>query len=137
MGGSTEKIKLPRDFPILGDVDAKLVNKRLRALRLSLELSQEAIGAQGFVSTPGWVKIENGTRQPSEALLEKFVGWLEKDGYIRSLEKTALLEELLSLKYMNHLSSFVRRLARSYHEKMVRPVLLRVADEPATPRRKP
>lgn len=114
----------------------KLVNKRLRELRLSLELSQEAIGAQGFVSTPGWVKIENGTRQPSDALLEKLVAWLEKDGYLTKKEGDKMLEELLSLKYMNHLSPFIRRLAQSYHEALAPLGLLRVAEDPAVPRKK-
>jgi hypothetical protein len=36
----------------------------------SIEISQEAFGAQGFVSAPGWAKIENGTRQPSDELLK-------------------------------------------------------------------
>jgi len=118
-------------------VSLKLVNKRLRELRLSLELSQEAIGAQGFVSTPGWVKIENGTRQPSDALLEKLVAWLGKDGYLTKAEGDKMLEELLSLKYMNHLSPFIRRLAGSYHDALAPLALLRVAeDPPASPRKK-
>ena len=41
---------------------------RLKKLRKELGLSQEALGAQGFVSTPGWIKIENGQRQASEKL---------------------------------------------------------------------
>jgi transcriptional regulator with XRE-family HTH domain len=136
MGGSIEKVKLPGDFSILGPVDAKLVNKRLRELRLSLELSQEAIGAQGFVSTPGWVKIENGTRQPSDALLEKLVVWLEKDRYLTKKEGSQMLDELLSLKYMNHLSPFVQRLAHDYHEALAPLALLRLAVGPAVPRKK-
>jgi transcriptional regulator with XRE-family HTH domain len=108
-------------------VDAKLVNKRLRELRISLGLSQEAIGAQGFVSTPGWVKIENGTRQPSDALLEKLVVWLERDRYVTKEEGEQILEELLSLKYMNHLSPFIRKLARGHHEELTILPMLRVA----------
>lgn len=136
MGGSIEKVTRSRKFPILEGVGSHFVNKRLRELRLSLNLSQEAIGAQGFVSTPGWVKIENGTRHPSDSLLEKFVNWLEKDGYIRSQEKNILLEELLSLKYMNHLSPFVRRLARSYHETLELMGPLRIAKDPSKPGKK-
>jgi len=118
-------------------VSLKPVNKRLRELRLSLGLSQEAIGAQGFVSTPGWVKIESGARQPGDALLEKLVAWLEKDGYLAKAEGDKMLEELLSLKYMTHLSPFIRRLARDYHEALAPLALLRVAEEPAVPRKKP
>jgi transcriptional regulator with XRE-family HTH domain len=87
-----------------------LVCQRLRELRISIGISQEAIGAQGFVSAPGWAKIENGTRQPSDELLEKLANWMVKDGYLKSRQKSRLLEELLSLKYMEHLSPFVRRL---------------------------
>jgi len=113
----------------------KLVNRRLRQLRLSLGLSQEAIGAQGFVSTPGWVKVENGTRQPGDSLLEKLVSWLEKDHYVTKRDGERLLEELMALKYMNHASPFIRRLAQQYHEELVAPVsLARVAEEPKKPR---
>lgn len=108
----------------------KLLNRRLRELRLSLGLSQEAIGAQGFVSTPGWAKIENGTRQPSDNLLERLVSWLIHDNYLSPHEGDDLLEELLTLKYMGHLSSFVRKLARANYERiqMVRSEL-KVAEE--------
>ena len=108
-----------------------LVSKRLREVRLSLGLSQEALGAQGFVSTPGWAKIENGTRQPSESLLESFADWMVKDGYLNSRKKNDFLDELLSLKYMDHLSPFVRRLAREYHAACVPGFLLRAAEEDA------
>lgn len=112
----------------------KLVNQRLRELRQSLGLSQEAIGAQGFVSTPGWVKIENGTRQPGDALVEKLVAWLERDGYVTPSAGEHLRDELLALKYMGHVSPFVRKLARSYYAELSGPkVLARVAEEPPHP----
>lgn len=113
----------------------KLVNQRLRELRLSLGLSQEAIGAQGFVSTPGWVKIENGTRQPGDALVEKLVAWLERDGYVTAAKKEHLRDELLALKYMGHVSPFVRRLAGEFYDELSAPkVLARVAeDSPGLP----
>jgi transcriptional regulator with XRE-family HTH domain len=101
-----------------------LLSKRLRDLRRSVGLSQEALGAQGFVSTPGWVKIENGTRQPSDTLLEKLVNWAQNDGYVTKDERDNLLQELLSLKYMTHLSPFVSRLAKNYYETVNRPNVL-------------
>lgn len=108
----------------------KLINRRLRELRLSLGLSQEAIGAQGFVSTPGWTKIENGTREPSDLLTEKLVAWLIRDTYLSQPEGDALLEELLALKYMGHLSPFVRRLARAHYEDLQEArSVLKVAEE--------
>lgn len=107
-----------------------LVCQRLRELRKSIGISQEAIGAQGFVSAPGWAKIENGTRQPSDELLEKLANWMVKDGYLKSRQRSRLLEELLSLKYMEHLSPFVRRLARDFHRSLILSPLLRAA-EPA------
>lgn len=114
-----------------------MVNRRLKELRLSLGLSQEAIGAQGFVSTPGWVKIENGTRQPGDPLIEKLVSWLEKDRYVTNAEGDRLREELLALKYMSHVSPFIRRLARDYHETLVAPAILaRVAEYPPAMKKK-
>ncbi len=107
------------------------INRRLRELRLSLGLSQEAIGAQGFVSTPAWAKIENGTRQPGDGLLEKLVLWLKKDGYVTGHESDTLRDELLALKYMAHSSPFVRQLARDYYERRHRAeTTLKVAEDP-------
>ncbi len=51
-----------------------------------------------------------------------------KDGYLKSRENTRLQDELLSLKYMDHLSPFVRRLARDFHESLNASSLLRVAE---------
>lgn len=113
-----------------------LVCQRLRDLRKSLRISQEALGAQGFVSAPGWAKIENGTRQPSDELLEKLADWMVKDGYLKSREKARLLDELLSLKYMEHLSPFVCRLARDFHYSLTNAPLLRVAEPSPTYRAK-
>lgn len=106
-----------------------LVCQRLRNLRKSLAISQEALGAQGFVSTPGWAKIENGTRQPSDELLEKLTDWMVRDGYLKVRERTPLLEELLSLKYMEHMSPFVRRLASEFYRALTPGPLLRVAED--------
>lgn len=64
----------------------RLINQRLRKLRLALGLSQEALGAQGFVSAPGWAKIENGQRQPGENLLQELVLWMEKAGNVSKQE---------------------------------------------------
>ena len=111
-------------------MSVSLVCQRLRELRKSIGISQEALGAQGFVSAPGWAKIENGTRQPSDELLEKLADWMVKDGYLKARQKPRLLDELLSLKYMEHLSPFVRRLARDFHQSIATSPLLRVA-EPA------
>ena len=58
---------------------------RLKTLRRELGLSQEALGAQGFVSTPGWIKIENGQRQASEKLHRKdWCKWLVGDKYMKA-----------------------------------------------------
>ena len=111
----------------------KLLNKRLRDLRNALGLSQEAMGAQGFVSTPGWVKIENATRHPSDAMLNKMCDWLEKEGHVTPAQKQALMEELLSLKYMNHLSPFVSRLAADYYKTLEIQNVLRVPEKALDP----
>ena len=44
----------------------KTIGKRLKELRNEINLSQEAMGGQGFISTPAYVKLENGQRSPSE-----------------------------------------------------------------------
>ena len=89
---------------------------RLKTLRRELGLSQEALGAQGFVSTPGWIKIENGQRQASEKLLEKLVKWIISDKYMRAGAANALREELLTLKYLGSRSPFVRDMAKKHAE---------------------
>jgi transcriptional regulator with XRE-family HTH domain len=119
------------EITMLRLMSVSLVCQRLRELRKSLGISQEALGAQGFVSASGWAKIENGTRQPSDELLEKLTDWMVKDGYLKSRQKSRLLDELLSLKYMENLSPFVRRLARDFHQSLTAAPLLRVA-EPAS-----
>ncbi len=81
-------------------------------------MSQEALGAQGFVSTPGWIKIENGQRQASEKLIDKLSKWLVEDKYMRSGAASTLREELLTLKYLGSRSPFVRELAKSHAKKM-------------------
>ena len=66
---------------------------------------------------------------------EKLVAWLEKDRYLTMKEGHQMLDELLSLKYMNHLSPFIRRLARDYHEALAPLGLLRVAEDPVIPKK--
>ena len=91
---------------------------RLQTLRRELDLSQEALGAQGFISTPGWIKIENGQRLPSEKLIEKLVKWLVSDKHIKANTSSALREELLTLKYMGSNSAFVREMAKAHAKKL-------------------
>lgn len=95
-------------------MESNQLSKRLRNLRRSLGLSQEAMGMQGFVSTPGWIKIEHGTRHPSDELLKKFVDWLVRDGYLKASEKESTLDQFLALKYTCHLSPFVRKMAHNH-----------------------
>ncbi len=91
------------------------LGQRLKAIRRELKLSQEAVGAQGFVSTPGWIKVENGQRQASDKLIEKFVGWLLRENYVASEQAHRLHDEFLTLKYSHHTSPFVRELSRRHH----------------------
>jgi transcriptional regulator with XRE-family HTH domain len=87
---------------------------RLHELRKLAGVSQEAMGAQGFVSAPGWIKMENGQRSPSEKLLTGFVAWLVEEKVIRPHQKAALLDELCALKYASHGNAFVREMAREH-----------------------
>ena len=89
------------------------LGERLKSLRQQIGLSQEAVGAQGFVSTPGWIKIENGQRQASEKLIEKLTRWLIDDKYMPAKAATTLKEELLVLKYLGNRSVFVREMAKA------------------------
>jgi transcriptional regulator with XRE-family HTH domain len=87
--------------------------ERVKSLRSELGLSQEALGAQGFVSTPGWIKIENSQRQASEKLIEKMLKWLVSDKYMKASAIAGLREELLTLKYLGSNSGFVREMAKA------------------------
>ena len=110
------------------------LGERLKALRRELGLSQEAVGAQGFVSTPGWIKIENGQRQASEKLIDKLVNWLAREKHIRATAATALREELLTLKALGSRSPFVRRLATEHAHQMPGGTALLVASAVGKPR---
>ena len=90
----------------------RTIGRRLRELRKAAGVSQAAIGAQAFVSTPGWIKIENGQRSPSEKLLGSLVAWLVEEKVIRPNQQAALLNELCALKYFTAKNPFLRELAR-------------------------
>ena len=107
-----------------------LLSSRLREIRQSLGLSQETFGTLGFVSTPGWVKIENGTRQPSDSLIEKLVQWAVANNHLSQDDSAGLQQELLALKYMNNLSPFVCRLAKDYYDTLSRPNVFHKAKVP-------
>lgn len=85
---------------------------RLRELRRQTGGTQEVVGAQGFISAPGWIKIENGQRSPSEKLLADFVAWLVREKLVRANAQADLLEELNALKYVEHRAPFLARLAK-------------------------
>lgn len=104
---------------------------RLKSLRKELGLSQEALGAQGFVSTPGWIKIENGQRQASEKLIEKLAQWLVSDKYMKSTAAKNLQEELLILKYLGNRSPFVREMATDRAKNLPDKGIALLAEEPA------
>lgn len=103
---------------------------RLRTLRRELGLSQEAIGAQGFVSAPGWIKIENEQRQGSEKLIDKLVKWLVSDKYLKASGAASLREELLTLKYMGSRSMFVRAMAKEHAKALPSAAALLAEDPP-------
>ena len=110
--------------------------ERVKTLRQTLGLSQEALGTQGFVSTPGWVKIENGQRQASEKLIERLTKWLVQSKHLRAGAAATLKEELLTLKYMGSTSSFVQAMARAHATRLPGGTLLAAAAaKPAKKRR--
>ena len=63
---------------------------------------------------PGWIKVENGQRSPSEKLIEKLVTWLVSDKHVKSSKAKGLKEELLTLKYLGSNSLFMRELAKTH-----------------------
>ena len=97
-----------------------------------LELSQEAVGSQGFVSAPGWIKLENGQRQASEKLIENLIKWLVSDKHMKANAAGGLREELLTLKYLGSNSTFVREMAKSHAKKLPNGAELTAAEDPAT-----
>ena len=88
--------------------------ERVKTLRQTLGLSQEAVGTQGFVSTPGWIKIENGQRQASEKLIDRLTKWLVQSKHLRAGAAATLKEELLTLKYMGSKSRFLQEMAQAH-----------------------
>lgn len=90
------------------------LGEKLKSIRHECGLSQEAIGAQGFVSTPGWIKLENAQRSPSEKLIDRLVGWLVEDKHVKATAAKRLKEELLTLKYLGSPSQFLRDLAKTH-----------------------
>ena len=100
----------------------------MKELRKAAKLTQHAIGAQGFVSAPGWIKLENGQRSPSETLLKKFTALMVAEGVIRANHSAALLDELETLKYVHHRNDYLRRVTRSYY-KTLSPVAIQTAPE--------
>ena len=88
--------------------------ERVKSLRQDLGLSQGVFGTRGFISTPGWIKIENGQRQASEQLVERLTRWLVADKHLRSGAASTLKEELLTLKYLGSRSPFLREMAKAH-----------------------
>ena len=107
-----------------------ILGKRLKFLRNELGLSQEAIGSQGFISVPGWIKIENGQRLPSDHLVHRLISWMIKDQYITASAAGPLREELLTLKYLSHPSPFVQQLAYHYARQLSGLSSILVSDDP-------
>ena len=80
------------------------------------------------MSTPGWIKIENGQRQASEKLIDKLLKWLVGDKYIKAGAATGLREELLTLKYLGSNSAFVREMAKAHARKSSNSAVVAAAD---------
>ncbi len=106
------KTTIRRKAAIPDSTEEPTITARMKELRLAAKLTQEAIGAQGIISMPGWIKIENGQRNPSEKMLEKFVALMVAEGVIHANQEAALLDELATLKYSHHRSDFLQRITR-------------------------
>ena len=113
------------------------LGERLKQLRKELSISQEAMGAQGFVSAPGWIKIENGQRLPSDELVHRLIAWILKDNYVGVGAAGELLEELLTLNYLESSSAFVRKLAYNHAKQLLARTAILVSEEPAVYKARP
>ena len=113
------------------------LSERLKLLRRDIGLSQDAMGTQRFISAPGWGKIENGQRQPSDEVLHRLIGWLLKNKYVGTSAASELLEELLTLKYLASRSSFVRKLAQKHARQLFADTVILVSEELAVYRVRP
>ena len=116
------------------------LGQRLADLRRSLGLTQEAIGAQGFVSAPGWIKIEADHRQASERLIEALCRFLVNGKHLSLGQGRGLQDELLTLKYLGSRSPYVRELARGHALRLPNgagAVLLAPSDRPKPRRGRP
>ena len=105
--------------------------ERVKTLRQELGLSQGAFGTRGFISTPGWIKIENGQRQASEKLVERLTRWLVEDKHLKSGAASTLREELLTLKYLGSRSPFVREMAKTHAKTLASSAALLASAKPA------
>lgn len=83
-------------------------------LREEIGLSQATFGSLGFISAPGWIKLENGQRLASEKLVDNLIAWLVKEKHLRATAAKKFREELLTLKYLGSNSAFVRALAKNH-----------------------
>ena len=117
------KIRKPSKKKLAAAAGEPNIAVKLYDLRRAAGLSQEAIGAQGFVSAPGWIKVENGQRMPSEKLLAALASFLIGEKVIRANQKEALVNELCALKYAAHHSPFLAQLAKDYLKSLV-PVVI-------------
>jgi transcriptional regulator with XRE-family HTH domain len=108
------------------------IGDRLKQLRKELGISQEAMGHNGFVSTPGWIKLENGQRLPSEKLIERLCAYAQECGFDEG-KAHKLKVELLVLKYAYGKSSFLQVAMTVYAAKYRIGVLATVAVAGAVP----
>ena len=84
------------------------------------------------MSTPGWIKIENGQRQASEKLIERLVKWLVGEKYLKASGASGLREELLMLKYLGSNSAFVREMAKAHARNSANGALLAATEDTST-----
>ena len=105
--------------------------ERVKSLRHELGLSQGTFGTRGFISTPGWIKIENGQRQASEKLVESLTRWLIADKHLRVGAANTLKEELLTLKYLGSRSPFLREMAKAHAKTLTNSAALLASSKPA------
>ena len=93
----------------------------LKKLRHSAGLSQEAVGAQGFVSTAGYIKVENGQRTPSSKLIVSLAVFFDRETHKQKMTESARAAQVKVLSLNMHVlkllgdkSPLVQQIAREF-----------------------
>ena len=91
------------------------LHERLKQLRADTDWSQETFAAHIGISTPGYIKLENGQRLPSEKVITQIAGALfDKKTTLYAPLVASLIDELSTLKALGSKNPYIRKIAGVY-----------------------